>query len=135
MRPPPVAAPSAAWADSAFALAFVSGDNNGCLCQSPQPPGDPLTVVAFLDAYPGRVLIAADSAGRREVITQLLGAHGRTPRAVAGWQAFASGDARLAITPRDIRSAHERVAVSVEALRRDWQRPHRLDELATAAGV
>ena len=42
---------------------------------------------------------------------------------------------QLAITPRDIRSAHERVAVSVEALRRDWQRPHRLDELATAAGV
>ena len=37
----------------AFALAFVSGDNNGCLCQSPQPPGDPLTVVAFLDACQG----------------------------------------------------------------------------------
>ena len=33
----------------AFALAFVSGDSTGCLCQSPQPPGDPLTVVASLD--------------------------------------------------------------------------------------
>jgi transcription-repair coupling factor (superfamily II helicase) len=63
--------------------------------RAPQPLA---ALVGFLDAYPGRVLIAADSAGRREVITQLLGAHGRTPRAVAGWQAFAAGDARLAIT-------------------------------------
>ena len=36
-----------------FALAFVSGDNGGCLCQSPQPPGDPLTVVALIDACHG----------------------------------------------------------------------------------
>jgi hypothetical protein len=36
-----------------LALAFVSGDNNGCLCQSPQPPGDPLTVVALLEACHG----------------------------------------------------------------------------------
>jgi transcriptional regulator GlxA family with amidase domain len=27
------------------------------------------------------------------------------------------------------------VVASVETLRRDWQRPHRLEELATAAGV
>ena len=38
-----------------LALAFVSGDNNGCLCQSPQPPGDPLLVVALLDACHGRL--------------------------------------------------------------------------------
>jgi hypothetical protein len=37
----------------AFALAFASADNNGCLCQSPQPPGDPLTVVALIDACHG----------------------------------------------------------------------------------
>ena len=37
----------------AFALAFLPGDNGGCLCQSPQPPGDPLTVVALLDACHG----------------------------------------------------------------------------------
>jgi AraC-like DNA-binding protein len=43
--------------------------------------------------------------------------------------------AQLAITPRDMRSADERVAVSVETVRRDWQRVHRLDELATAARV
>jgi transcription-repair coupling factor (superfamily II helicase) len=51
----------------------------------------------YLEEYPGRTLIAADSAGRREVIVEMLGAHGRPPRAVSGWEAFAGGDARLAI--------------------------------------
>ena len=37
----------------AFALAFVAADQGGCLCQSPQPPGDSLTVVALLDASHG----------------------------------------------------------------------------------
>ena len=55
-------------------------------------------LIEFLDEYPGRVLIAADSPGRREVISQMLGAHGRSPRAVADWPQFANGDARLAIT-------------------------------------
>jgi AraC family transcriptional regulator of arabinose operon len=41
----------------------------------------------------------------------------------------------LAHTPRDVRSAHERVVVSIETLRRDWQRPHSLNELAAAANV
>ena len=43
------------------------------------------------------VLIAADSAGRREVIVEMLSAHGRRPRALHGWEQFAAGDARLAI--------------------------------------
>ncbi len=55
-------------------------------------------LLAHLDAHPGRVLIAADSAGRREVISGMLAAHGRPPRAVADWAAFAGGEARLAIT-------------------------------------
>jgi len=42
---------------------------------------------------------------------------------------------QLAHTPRNGRSAHERVVVSIETLRRDWQRPHRLDELAAAANM
>jgi len=33
------------------------------------------------------------------------------------------------------RSARERVAASVEALRQEWRRPHRLGELAAAAGM
>jgi transcription-repair coupling factor (superfamily II helicase) len=58
-------------------------------------PLAPLT--RHLAGYGGRVLIAADSPGRREVIVEMLSAHGRVPRAVAGWQAFAFGDAQLAI--------------------------------------
>ncbi len=54
-------------------------------------------LLEFLDAYDGRVLLAADSPGRREVISQMLGAHGRTPRQLADWPQFVQGDARLAI--------------------------------------
>src|SRR5258706_3262753 len=54
-------------------------------------------LMAFLGQYPGRVLLAADSPGRREVITQMLVAHGRSPRPVSGWPQFVDGDARLAI--------------------------------------
>src|ERR1700674_3534560 len=52
---------------------------------------------SFLGTYAGRVLIAADSPGRREVIVEMLSAHGRRARAVQSWEQFASGDARLAI--------------------------------------
>jgi transcription-repair coupling factor (superfamily II helicase) len=58
-------------------------------------PLAPLT--SFLSSYTGRVLIAADSPGRREVIVEMLSAHGRRPRALQSWEQFASGDARLAI--------------------------------------
>ncbi|MFI4905258.1 MAG: transcription-repair coupling factor [Steroidobacterales bacterium] len=58
-------------------------------------PLAPLT--SFLSTYVGRVLIAAESPGRREVIVEMLSAHGRRPRAVQSWEQFASGDARLAI--------------------------------------
>jgi transcription-repair coupling factor (superfamily II helicase) len=58
-------------------------------------PLAPLT--SFLASYTGRVLIAADSPGRREVIAEMLAAHGRRPRAVQSWRQFVSGDALLAI--------------------------------------
>lgn len=37
----------------AFAWAFLSTDDGTCLCQGPEPPGDPLTVLCFLDAAHG----------------------------------------------------------------------------------
>jgi AraC-like DNA-binding protein len=46
-----------------------------------------------------------------------------------------SAVAQLAHTPRQGRSAHERVVGSIERLRRNWQRPHTLAELAAAAHV
>ncbi|MDW2980972.1 MAG: transcription-repair coupling factor [Rhodanobacter sp.] len=42
----------------------------------------------FLSSYPGRVLIAADSAGRREALMETLAAAGLKPELVENWRAF-----------------------------------------------
>ncbi|QEE26454.1 transcription-repair coupling factor [Rhodanobacter glycinis] len=42
----------------------------------------------FLENYPGRVLIAADSAGRREALIETLASAGLKPENVEGWPAF-----------------------------------------------
>jgi len=52
----------------------------------------------FLAAQPGRVLLAADSPGRREVLNDLLRGAGLRAVAVGGWQEFIAGSAPLALT-------------------------------------
>jgi transcription-repair coupling factor (superfamily II helicase) len=52
---------------------------------------------SFLSTYPGRVLIAADSAGRREALLDVLHAASLQPNVVADWHAFLAGDTRFAI--------------------------------------
>ncbi|KRA20103.1 transcription-repair coupling factor [Lysobacter sp. Root604] len=52
---------------------------------------------SFLGSYRGRVLIAADSAGRREALLELLQAAELRPQVLSDWSAFAAGDARFAI--------------------------------------
>ncbi|WP_237711890.1 transcription-repair coupling factor [Rhodanobacter sp. 115] len=57
----------------------------------------------FLENYPGRVLIAADSAGRREALIETLASAGLKPENVEGWPAFllplhAGEGVRFAIT-------------------------------------
>ncbi|OHC16527.1 MAG: transcription-repair coupling factor, partial [Pseudomonadales bacterium RIFCSPHIGHO2_01_FULL_64_12] len=52
----------------------------------------------FLNDFPGRVLFTAESAGRREVLLELLARLRLKPVEVDGWSAFASGKERLAIT-------------------------------------
>lgn len=42
----------------------------------------------FISSYPGRVLIAADSAGRREALIETLATAGMKPQTVDNWQAF-----------------------------------------------
>ena len=42
----------------------------------------------FLASYPGRVLIAVDSAGRREALIEQLAQAGLHPKVVASWQEF-----------------------------------------------
>ena len=52
----------------------------------------------FLAGYPGRVLIAADSPGRRESLLGQLAAAELRPDVVASWPAFLAGESRFAIT-------------------------------------
>jgi len=59
------------------------------------------TIRAFaaqLSSHPGRVLLAAESPGRRELLFDLLRPFGVEPRTVAGWQEFLASDAPVAIT-------------------------------------
>jgi len=52
----------------------------------------------FLDEFPGRVLFTAETAGRREVLLELLARLKLRPQEVEGWPGFLASDERLAIT-------------------------------------
>lgn len=52
---------------------------------------------AFLGSYPGRVLIAADSPGRREALNDVLAAAELKPATLPDWSSFVEGDVRFAI--------------------------------------
>lgn len=52
----------------------------------------------FLNHYPGRVLIASDSPGRREAMKELLAGFDLYPETVESWKQFAEGEQRFAIT-------------------------------------
>ena len=55
-------------------------------------------LASFVEHYPGRVLIASDSAGRREALLEVLQAASLKPPVVADLPAFLAGDGRFAIT-------------------------------------
>ncbi|MBB6340920.1 transcription-repair coupling factor (superfamily II helicase) [Pseudomonas fluvialis] len=52
----------------------------------------------FIEGYPGRVLFCAESAGRREVLLELLARLKLKPVEVGGWPEFSACGERLAIT-------------------------------------
>jgi len=52
----------------------------------------------FLDEFPGRVLFTAESAGRREVLLELLARLKLRPQEVSGWPQFVESGERLAIS-------------------------------------
>jgi transcription-repair coupling factor (superfamily II helicase) len=59
---------------------------------------DPLTKLkGFLAGEPGRVLLLAESPGRRETLAAMLTEHGLRPAASADLAAFLAGDATLAL--------------------------------------
>jgi transcription-repair coupling factor (superfamily II helicase) len=60
-----------------------------------QPMG---ALANYLNQFPGRVLFTAESAGRREVLLDMLARFNLKPQTVDGWPGFVASDARLAIT-------------------------------------
>ena len=52
----------------------------------------------FLGDFQGRVLIAAESAGRREMLLDILQRRNVRPQLVDSWSAFVAGGAPLGIT-------------------------------------
>ncbi|MFC4820219.1 transcription-repair coupling factor [Dokdonella ginsengisoli] len=60
-----------------------------------EEPGEALR--RFLAAYPGRVLIATDSAGRREALIEQLAAAQMRPQTYASWRDFAADTNRFGI--------------------------------------
>lgn len=66
---------------------------------------EPFAALQILIKDASRVLLCAESAGRRENLTELLNRHGIAPAAVAGWHDFLSSSEPLAITTAPIDSA------------------------------
>jgi transcription-repair coupling factor (superfamily II helicase) len=78
-----------------------------CRFATHAPP--PLSIVAraeqpaeilmrFLHGFTGRVLFAAETAGRRETLLDLLKGHGLHPALFEDWQSFLDSDAPLGLT-------------------------------------
>ena len=63
--------------------------------RAPQPV---LKLTQFLGHHAGRALLTADSAGRREVLLEMLHRQGLHPAPLEDWAAFAAGGQPLAIT-------------------------------------
>ncbi len=55
-------------------------------------------LVGFLKSFGGRVLFTADSPGRRESIHEMLSARGLDIIRVEGWNAFFTGEQKIAVT-------------------------------------
>jgi transcription-repair coupling factor (superfamily II helicase) len=55
-------------------------------------------LLTFIDGFPGRILISAESAGRRETLREQLGGFGIHPQPVEGWTEFLADGPELAIT-------------------------------------
>jgi transcription-repair coupling factor (superfamily II helicase) len=81
--------------------------NTGVNFATLEPPTLPLqfkaerpaaALKAFLEGFSGRVLFAAESAGRREVLLETLGTHGLYPKPCETWKDFLTCQFRLAIT-------------------------------------
>jgi transcription-repair coupling factor (superfamily II helicase) len=72
----------------------------------------------FISGYPGRVLFAADTPGRREVLSDTLAAFGISPKRFDTWGAFREAGAVLGLTVMPVEEgfvAGEELAVLTES--------------------
>ncbi len=84
---------------------WQGGDPAATLATTPLPPVElvrrnelPIEkLAAFTQSFPGRILIAAESPGRRETIAQMLTQFGYATTPVESWQAFVAGSMPVAI--------------------------------------
>ncbi len=84
---------------------WQGGDPAATLATTPLPPVElvrrnelPIEkLAAFTQSFPGRILIAAESPGRRETIAQMLTQFGYATTPVESWQAFVAGSMSVAI--------------------------------------
>ena len=59
---------------------------------------DPLChLKSFIDDFPGRILLLAETAGRRETLTGLFAEHGIKPAANTDWTDFLANDRKLSL--------------------------------------
>ncbi|MGA1561754.1 MAG: transcription-repair coupling factor, partial [Gammaproteobacteria bacterium] len=63
-----------------------------------QPLEALLNFIEDIENQRGRVLLAAESAGRRQALIELLAPYGQRPYPVEGWQEFLQSDVALCIT-------------------------------------
>ncbi len=94
---------AAAKAYGRLAIDTKNGPENGLTATIPpvavdRRAEDPLgRLKGWLATRPGRVLVLAESAGRRETLAAMLSEHGLRPAACADFAGFLSGDAELAL--------------------------------------
>ncbi|MGY3264207.1 transcription-repair coupling factor [Lysobacter sp. HA35] len=73
---------------------------------APRDPAATDSLKSFLSTYPGDVLIAADSAGRREALLELLDAVGLAPTVLPDWTTFYERGPATREGPADSTSTH-----------------------------
>jgi transcription-repair coupling factor (superfamily II helicase) len=91
--------------DDAIALGVQPAPDLPLMAKDAEPAA---ALKSFLAAYPGRLLIAADSAGRREALLDTLHSGGVHPRTLAGFGEF--------IATHDGKGDADRVCIAVSPL-------------------
>jgi transcription-repair coupling factor (superfamily II helicase) len=83
---------------------------------------------SFLSNYPGRVLIAADSAGRREALIELLDSAAMKPVTIGNWTSFLGSDHALGIAVAPLEDGFAITEPAITVLTERQLFPERADQ-------